>query len=94
MVEDKNIHRRPIFEKFAITGNLEIIVSDIACVSMDLAQIRFPKSKKKRIRKKWKKNLNNWDYKATHRCVKIDNKLYVSSKVFEMIKASPFIQQK
>ena len=49
-------------------------------------QFRFPKSKKKRIKNKWKKNINNWKYTETVLKDKDQNVFYVSNKLFNDLK--------
>ncbi len=44
---------------FAPIGGVEIRVSNL--LAKEWAQVRFPKSKRKRIRKKWRKDRRNWD---------------------------------
>lgn len=39
------------------SGKVHVVLTDFA---MDRIQFRFPRTKKKRIAKKWMKNLNNW----------------------------------
>jgi hypothetical protein len=63
----------------------EVIKNDLACIVSDYKQIRFPKSKKKRIRKKWRKNNNNYGLVELHRTIVIDKKMYVSSGIYNKL---------
>lgn len=51
-------------------------------------QIRFPKSKKKRIRKKWAKRSENWDlrYDKNQKGYILGNKMIVGPETFKRIK--------
>ena len=69
-----------------LPDGLQVFVADHACISREWKQIRFPKSKKKRIRKKWSKNDKYYGLADTHKAFQIGNKLYVSSKMFEALK--------
>jgi hypothetical protein len=62
-----------------------IFVNDLLCIRKELVQVKFPKSKKKRIRNKWKKRNCNFGLKDMHFMVKFDNKVYVSSKMYEKL---------
>jgi hypothetical protein len=65
---------------------VDVIINDLACVSRELKQFRFPKSKRLRIRKKWSKNRKNFRLTDVHKCIKFGNTLIVSSKTFDKIK--------
>lgn len=46
---------------FGSFGGVRIVLSDLLPGGREFKQVRFPKSKKKRIRKKWAKNKRrNW----------------------------------
>ena len=51
---------------------------------IEFYQFRFPKSKKKRIRKKWSKRKEN--YREKLKAVKLGDTLYVSPSYFEVLK--------
>lgn len=59
------------------------VVEDIH-LKKEKYQFRFPKSKKKRIRKKWSKRESNFRYKEFY--LKIGNTLFVSKKMYDKIK--------
>ena len=63
----------------------EIIKHDVACVTNDYKQIKFPKSKKKRIRKKWAKNQKNYGLVELHKTIVIGKKMYVSSDLYNKL---------
>lgn len=68
---------------------MPVIVNDFACISQEWKQYRFPKSKKKRICKKWAKQSRYYRMEDVHRVIKIDGKLIVSKKIFEQLKNLP-----
>lgn len=72
--------------KFPPIEGLEIIVNDIACISKEWKQYRFPKTKKSRIRKKWAKRSENFRMKDVYKAIQIDRKLIISSVQFEQLK--------
>jgi hypothetical protein len=49
-------------------------------------QFRFPRSKKKRIRKKWSKNTNNYKSEPDPNCYKIGNIIYCHPWVARIMK--------
>ena len=58
---------------------IDIIVAD-HMFPRGLYQFRFPKSKRKRIRKKWRKNLDNWRLKPLEsQYIVIDDRLVTNS---------------
>ena len=71
-----------------ITTGIPVFVNDNMCQFLDYVQIKFPKSKKKCIRKKWEKQHKNWAMKKKERIIKFEDKIIVSSKTFEMLKSS------
>lgn len=73
----------------AMPFGFQVVVNDIACISKELKQYRFPKSKKVRIRKKWSKRSVNFKMKDVHRVIKMQDKLFVSSMIFEKLKELP-----
>jgi len=68
-------------------GGMPVIVNDFACISQEWKQYKFPKSKKKRIRKKWAKQSRYFRMQDVHRVIKIQGKLFVSTKIFEQLKS-------
>ena len=74
---------------YAVPFGMQVIINDMACMSKERKQFRFPKSKKVRIRKKWSKRNANYRLEDVHKAIKIGNKLLVSSKMFEILKKLP-----
>jgi hypothetical protein len=70
-------------------GGMPVIVNDFACISQEWKQYKFPKSKKKRIRKKWAKQSRYFRMQDVHRVIKMQGKLFVSTKIFEQLKSLP-----
>lgn len=60
-------------------------VNDLMCFVKESKQIRFPKSKKKRIRKKWTKNKKNYGIVDVHKAFYDGDDLFVSSLVYEKL---------
>ena len=71
---------------YPTTKGLGVIVNNTLCVATELKQYRFPKSKKVRIRKKWKKRSTNYRPAVVHRMYVIGDKLIVSSLTLERLK--------
>lgn len=63
-----------------------VVIDDRACITREWKQYKFPKSKKRRIRKKWEKRSANFKTVNVHRVVNTNDKLFVSSLVFEKLK--------
>ncbi len=70
-------------------GELKVISNDLVCVFRKLTQYRFPKSKKSRIRKKWKKQNKNHRVQDHERIIKIDNTIIVSTRVYKQLQELP-----
>lgn len=64
---------------------MDVIVNDMACIRQEYKQVRFPASKKKRIRAKWAKRSSNYKYVETHQAIRIGNTLVISTKAFKSI---------
>jgi hypothetical protein len=62
------------------------IVKNPMLRSRQYVQYRFPKSKKKRIRKKWAKRPQNYRYHTEYQSVVIDGTIYVHPDVYELLK--------
>jgi hypothetical protein len=73
-----------------IIGGFNVRVSDLACVKKEWKQYKFPKTKKTRIRKKWRKRTSNFRLQEVHCMVlmKDQNTVVVSQKTFDKIKTS------
>lgn len=68
-------------------NGIQIIVNDTICIKREYRQFRFPKSKKKRIRKKWAKRKENYKEFEQHFSLldKLNRVLFVSSKHYQEI---------
>jgi hypothetical protein len=66
--------------------DIEVFVNDNACVYTELRQYKFPKSKKVRIRKKWRSNSKYFRFEKVTRIFMYNNKMYMSTKDFETLK--------
>jgi hypothetical protein len=73
------------YEGIVKTGDIRIVVNDLTCITYESKQFRFPKSKKVRIRNKWKKRRENYRVEKVHRAIKINDTMFVSSKIYEQI---------
>lgn len=68
----------------SITWGMKVCVDD-NLLTKRWSQVRYPKSKKRRIRNKWKKDRRNYREKEEHNMIQIGNVLYVTKKVYEEI---------
>lgn len=79
---------KQIKDNLAIISNSGIKIVVNPHHPKDYKQVKFPKSKKKRIRKKWFKNRNYWGW--VNRDIVLFNELegiiYMSKEFFEIIK--------
>ena len=69
----------------AYYGNTPIVVHPLLPFT-DWRQIKYPRSKKKRIRKKFKKDCNNFGYIKFAESFMMDGVLYVSQEVYNALK--------
>ncbi len=67
---------------------LKVVVDDVACIERVYTQVKFPRSKKNRIKKKWVKNPRNFEYQIKHHILKIRDTLYMSTKRYEELRES------
>ena len=65
--------------------SIPLVVNDALCISKEWRQIKFPKSRKKRIRNKWAKQSRNFGLKDIHKLIKVGNTALVSSKIHAAI---------
>jgi len=54
-------------------GSIRVIINDDMCIRNELKQYKFPKSRKKRIRKKWSKRMVNYRLEKVKKIYKFDN---------------------
>lgn len=73
-----NIHNISTFE-------YKIIPNDLIALQRELLQVRFPKTKRKRIRRKWAKNKKNWQVREVHKMIKIDDTFFVTNHLYGKI---------
>lgn len=69
-----------------ITG-AKVICNAPLCVGTEYKQYRWPKSKKKRIRKKWSKNSKYYKYVEVESAVKMENTIFVGPKTYEKLQS-------
>lgn len=67
--------------------NYKVVICDFMCVENVRIQFKFPKSKKKRIVKKFSKNPDNYKIIVKHSVFKLGETLYVSTKMSEQLKS-------
>ena len=67
-------------------NGIEIISSPYIVPTTRSYQYRFPKSKKKRIRLKWRRRKENWKTVMEEHFIKWGDKIIVSKKHFEQLK--------
>lgn len=63
-----------------------IEINDFLCCRSKQIQYRFPKSKKTRIREKWRKQLQNFKTIEKHYAYKVNDRIMVSSKIYNELK--------
>jgi len=64
-----------------------LVVNDLICITQELIQFRFPKSKKKRIRNKWSKRMDNFKMQQVDRVLSYGRNIYVSQKMYDAIES-------
>ena len=64
----------------------KVVVDNNLSIKHSYKQFRFTKSKKKRIRKKYSKNNNNFKIEVINNFYKIGNTIYVNQETFEKLK--------
>ena len=67
---------------------IPVYVDDNMCQYRKLVQYKFPKSKKKRIRRKWSLRSKNWRCELRESILKFEDKIIISTKAFEILKHS------
>lgn len=65
---------------------LKVFVDDRICVKVERKQVRFPRSSKVRIRKKWAKQRRNFTEKVTHVAYRQGRNLFVSTEIYRSLK--------
>lgn len=69
-----------------IPSGLQVVVNDSICITIIRQQIRWPLSKKRRIRRKWSKDYKrNFVTQESHRSYIIYGVCYVSAKIKERL---------
>lgn len=73
---------------FNMMNGMQVIIDDVSTKISKHKQFRFPRSKKKRINKKWSRRSANWrTYKITYSYI-VGNKIIMDSKSFEQLKTN------
>ena len=72
-----------------ILNGFKVFKNNMACVSTHWKQFRLPKSKKVRIRKKWRKNIFNFKTVEVHKVINIGDKIYLSERDYDRFINSP-----
>jgi len=65
---------------------LKVFIDDRICVKVERKQVRFPRSNKVRIRKKWAKQRRNFTEKVTHVAYRQGRNLFVSTEIYRSLK--------
>lgn len=74
------------WEKFIPNpSTYKIAVNEAVCKSFERIQYRFPKSKKKRIRKKWRKDKTNFRNQEVHRIIKLHDTFFVTQRIYDKL---------
>ena len=66
---------------------LKVFIDDRLCVKVERKQVRFPRSNKARIRKKWAKQRKNFTEKAFHVAYRQGRNLFVSTEIYKSLKS-------
>lgn len=69
-----------------IGKSMDVIINDSMCKGFDLVQFRFPKSKKKRIRNKWKKDPRNYRHIEVSKAFVVGHRMYVTTDMFNQLR--------
>ena len=65
---------------------LKVFIDDRLCVKVERKQVRFPRSNKVRIRKKWAKQRKNFAEKVAHVAYRQGRNLFVSTEIYKSLK--------
>jgi hypothetical protein len=65
---------------------LKVFIDDQICVKVERKQVRFPRSSKVRIRKKWAKQRKNFAEKVAHVAYRQGRNLFVSTEIYKSLK--------
>jgi hypothetical protein len=65
---------------------LKVFIDDRLCVKVERKQVRFPRSNKARIRKKWAKQRKNFVEKVAHVAYRQGRNLFVSTEIYKSLK--------
>jgi hypothetical protein len=65
---------------------LKVFIDDRICVKIERKQVRFPRSNKVRIRKKWAKQRKNFAEKVAHVAYRQGRNLFVSTEIYKSLK--------
>lgn len=66
---------------------LNVFVNDHICIENVYTQFRFPRSKKKRIRKKFFKDKSNFMVSKQHNVILAGDKVFVSNEILQKLKS-------
>ena len=64
----------------------DIDVNDALCCRIKHIQYKFPRSKKIRIREKWRKQQKNYKTIEENFVYKVDDRIIMSSKIYKKLK--------
>ena len=73
---------------------LKVFIDDRICVKVERKQVRFPRSTKARIRKKWAKQRKNFAEKVVHVAYRQGRNLFVSTEIYKSLKNGLFNETK
>ena len=65
---------------------LKVFIDDRICVKVERKQVRFPRSSKARIRKKWAKQRKNFAEKVAHVAYRQGRNLFVSTEIYRSLR--------
>lgn len=71
-------------------NGIPVYMNDHICIKNEMRQYRFPKSKKRRIRKKWSKREINFRPQEVHYVYKMKDRVVMSTKAIEQLINLPY----
>lgn len=70
----------PIFGDATLFSSVNVYVSDATC-TRTRTQVRFPRSKRKRVQKKWREDPSNWKEEVTRAVYQMPDGSFIMDRV-------------
>jgi hypothetical protein len=82
-------------ENYPVYDGLKVVISDHHCLERVYVNFRRPRSKKARIRRKWRRNPLNRRWETKERMLVVGKYLYVSQRTYKLLlEAGTLTQEK